>query len=729
MISHYQYRINGEIPKLASQSNAQQHSWMGYYILLIPGVETQEPETGSGLVDPASEHTLELRLSRYAGQGLHEDVDLTNYSLRAASFELELEVDADFADQIEVRSYRQQQGELHRDWRQVAGDRWELSFSYHNEHDYNHPGNTGRASIDRRLVLQVENAGSAPTLEGRCLRFQVALEPRSAWHTCINLIPSVEIDKEQPEENRPSYRCLSFGGIRNEQDRRREIYLQESTAFSSSGSDSLAPVVVAALEQAKRDLAGLRLYDLDHNERAWTMAAGFPIYLALFGRDTLTAAWQAALTSPEMMVGTAYELARWQGQEENDWRDEQPGKMLHEAHTGPLEVLNLNPRRRYYGSITTSGFYPVVVSELWHWTGDKDLIRPLVDPMLKSLRWLDERSDLDGDGFYEYKTRSSQGSKHQAWKDSRDAIVYEDGTQVEPPIATCEEQGFVYLAKLHSSEVLWWLGEKEAAKRLYQEAGELKKRFNDAFWMEEENFFAMGLDSQKRQIRSIGSNPGHLLATAIADDAFVERTASRMFAEDLFSGWGVRTLSTHNPAYNPYSYHRGSVWPVEQATFALGFMRYGLHHLVERICLAQFEAAMLFDFLRLPEVFSGHARDISHPFPALYPQTNWPQAWSSSAVFTLVQALLGLYPYAPLNLLLLDPHLPAWLPDLTLHRLRVGGATATIRFFRKGNGDSDYNVLDVQGSLHIIRQPSPWSLTASFSERLVDILHSLKPGK
>jgi hypothetical protein len=158
-------------------------------------------------------------------------------------------------------------------------------------------------------------------------------------------------------------------------------------------------------------------------------------------------------------------------------------------------------------------------------------------------------------------------------------------------------------------------------------------------------------------------------------------------------------------------------------------MRYGLHHLVERICLSQFEAAMLFDFLRLPEVFSGHSKDISHPFPALYPQTNWPQAWSSSAVFTLVQALLGLYPYAPLNLLLLDPHLPDWLPDLTLHRLRVGDAAATIRFFRQENGSSDYQVLDVQGSLHILRQPSPWSLTASFSERLVDILHSLLPGK
>ena len=213
------------------------------------------------------------------------------------------------------------------------------------------------------------------------------------------------------------------------------------------------------------------------------------------------------------------------------------------------------------------------------------------------------------------------------------------------------------------------------------------------------------------------------------DEARALPTAERLLAADLFSGWGVRTLSALHPAYNPYSYHRGSVWPVEQGTFALGFMRYGLHENVERICRGQFEAAALFDFYRLPELFSGHTCDADHPFPALYPRANWPQAWSSSAIFTLVQALLGLYPYAPLNMLLLDPHLPEWLPEITLGSLRVGDAAITIRFWRREDGTSDYQVLDKRGSLHVLRQPSPWSLTAGFGERLKDALTSLLPGK
>jgi glycogen debranching enzyme len=217
------------------------------------------------------------------------------------------------------------------------------------------------------------------------------------------------------------------------------------------------------------------------------------------------------------------------------------------------------------------------------------------------------------------------------------------------------------------------------------------------------------------------------VAAGIVDSDRAERTVQRLMAPDLFSGWGIRTLSSSHPAYNPYSYHRGSVWPVEHGSFALGFMRYGLHAPLEALCRGMFEAARLFEFARLPEVFSGHRRDAGHPFPALYPQTNSPQAWSASTVFALLQSLLGLYPYAPLNLLLLDPHLPAWLPEITLRDLRVGSAVVTLRFSREGEG-STYEVLEKRGRLHVLRQPSPWSLTAGFAERLRDALSSLLPG-
>jgi glycogen debranching enzyme len=722
LLSLHRYLINGDEPRPVALSNVEQHTWLGYYIALPPGVR-EERDYGSGQMEAVSQQTVELRLSRYVGDGLHEDVDLTNFTQRRTAFTLTLEADADFADIDETKGGRQQEGELAREW-SAGDDAHELRFDYKAEHTFSNQEGAGTKRLHRGLVVRIDNAGSRPRYEGGRISFEVELEPRGRWHACLNLIPFID-----GRWLKPLYGCRSFAGARNEYDRRRKIFLTEATSFHAPRSETLTPVVVGALEQAKRDLACLRLYDLDRGERAWTTAAGLPVYVALFGRDALTTAWQAAVVSPDMMKGTLPELARWQGKEVNDWRDEQPGKMLHEAHDGPTKVLNISSRRRYYGSITTSGFYPVAVSELWHWTGDKELIRPLIEPAMKAIRWLDEYGDLDGDGFYEYQTRSEQGVRHQAWKDSADAIVYEDGTQVEPPIATCEEQGFAYLAKLHMSEVMWWLDEKDTAKRLFREAAELKKRFNGAFWMEDEGYFALGLDAQKRQIKSITSNPGHCLATAIADESLVPRTALRFIEDDLFSGWGVRTLSSEHPAYNPYSYHRGSVWPVEHGTFAVAFARYGYHRVVELIAQGMFEAAALFDFYRLPELFSGHPRDSDHPFPAFYPKACSPQAWSASAVFCMLQAMLGLYPYAPLNMLLVDPFMPEWLPEITLRNLRVGDAVVTIRFYRTKGGGGDYEVLDKRGRLHVLRQPSPWSLTASFAERLTDALSSLLPGR
>ncbi len=726
MLSRYRYLIDGRGWTPLALSNVEQHSWMGYYLALSPNADNDPRFRILGPGGTLAQQPIELRLSRFVGDGLHEDVDVTNFTKRPVQFTLQLELDADFADEAETKGERFQKGERQRDWRQAADGVWELAYRYRAEHAFDHQGNTGAASIERAITVRFERAGSPPRFDfaQSVVSFSIELAPHGRWHTCVHCRTEVEGRVLPLHEG-----CRDFEGEHDEYDRRRAVFMSHSTQLLTPDSEILSPAVMATLEQARRDLAALRLYDLDRGDNAWLPAAGLPIYLAVFGRDTLTTAWQSSMISADLMRGTLPELAQWQGQEVNDWRDEQPGKMLHQMDTGPLATLRFNPLSRYYGSITTSGFYPVVASELWHWTGDKERVRPFVAPALKALQWLENNAAPLGRGFYAYQSRSSQGTRNQGWKDSSDAIVYADGSDVEPPIATCEEQGFVYLAKLHLSEVLWWLGDKDEAKRLYHEAEEFKKRFNAAYWMEDAGTFAMGLDAQQRPITSIGSNPGHCLATAIADKNCVQRTAERMLEPDMFSGWGVRTLSTQHPSFNPYSYHLGSVWPVEQATFALGFMRYGLHEHVEKICRAQFEAAVFFDAYRLPELFSGHARDPHHPFPSHYPGANAPQAWSASAVFCLLQSMLGLYPYAPLHMLLLDPHLPAWLPEITLRNLRIGAATATIRFYRKADGASDYTVLEHRGPLHVLRQPSPWSLTATFAERLIDALKSLLPGK
>jgi glycogen debranching enzyme len=723
MLSCYRWLIDGKEPLPNALSNVEQHSWLGYYIH-APHVKNEFHDRGSGEMLQASERTLEFRLSRFVGLGLHEDVDLFNYTQEPVEVELQLEIDADFADQEETVRPREQFGDLKRDWCQNQNGVWELSFDYVAHHHYEHQGEVGDPTIHRGIAIEVANPGSVPAFKDGVISFRVSLRPMERWHTCIRMVPHLEGDRLVP-----LYNCYSFQPTGNIFDVRRYDLLEDSTTFSTAETQTLAPVVVGALEQAKHDLSALRLHDLDQGGGAWTMAAGVPIFVALFGRDTLTASWQSSLVNTEMMQGTLPVLACLQGTVVNDWRDEQPGRMLHEAHSGPLAALGFNPRSRYYGEVTSSGFYPVVVSELWHWTGDKELVRPFIEPALKALRWKDEWADLDGDGFYEYLSRSTQGVKNQGWKDSGDAIVDADGTELDAPIATCEEQAYVYVAKLHMSELLWWLDMKDESRHLFQEAEELKKRFNDVFWMEHQGFFAMGLDSNKHQITSIGSNPGHCIACGIVDHQLVRRTADRLMAEDMFTGWGIRTLSSLHPAYNPFSYHRGTVWPVEHGTFALGFMRYGLHDYVEKISRGMFEAAALFDFQRLPEVFSGHPRDEQHPFPAMYPKTNWPQAWSSSALFTLMQSLLGLYPYAPLHALFVDPHLPPWLPEITLSNLHVGKAVVAIRFYREGAGKSSYEVLDKRGHLHVVRQPSPWSLTATSAERLVDALESVLPKK
>lgn len=716
LLCRYGWLIDGQAPLAVSASNVAQRSWLGYFIVQAPaGPAVKERDPASS----AAQQALELRLSRYVGGGMHEDVDLTNFALWPTRFTLALELDSDFADQTETGGERRQHGRRASTWKAGEGE-WTLTTTYQARHRYDHQGERGVARIRRALALRFHEASSAPRRKGKRVLFDVSLQPGESWHCCVDLIPEID-GRALP----PRFRCRSFEAPDNPFARRTARFLEEATRFSSAESDTLAPVVVGALEQGKHDLAALRLFDLDAGEHAWTLAAGLPLYVSLFGRDTLTAAWEAAPVSTDLMRGTLPVLARHQGRRRDDWRDEQPGRMLHEAHTGPLAALNFTPQGRSYGSLTTSGFYPFVVAQLWHWTADKAQVAPFLDPALEALKWLAACSDRDGDGFFDYRTRSSMGMENQGWKDSGDALVHEDGTPAKAPIATCEEQGIAYAAMLNLAEVLWWFDRREEARRLFDRGVELKKRFNAAFWMADQGAFAMALDKDGRQVRSVGSNGLHCVATGIADKELAAPALERLLRPDMFSGWGVRTLSADHPSYNPYAYHRGTVWPVEHGPFAVGAYRYGCHAEVERICRAQFETAALFDHHRLPECIAGHPRDADHPFPAVYPAANSPQAWSATTVYTLLQAMLGLQPFAPFRMLFLDPHLPPWLPEIRLEGLRVADAEVSLRFWRRKNGRSDYKVLDQKGRLFVIRQPSPWSLTASFPERVKDILTSL----
>lgn len=707
VLGSYLWLMNGTKPEFSCGSNVEQNSWIGYSIQAPENCE----DTPAGECDPLQQ-TIELRLSRLVGEGMHEDVHLTNHTQIATSVKLELRYTYDFVSQDEVKRGRKQHGRLKRDWSTPESGVWEQMADYYAEHRFSHQGNRGIAKLHRGMKLRIEYASSAPECEDDRLVFRVELAPHAEWHVSLSWLAYVNgLLLPVP---------TGSDGKENEWSRRRREFFESAADFALPHSNDLTATVQRVMRQAAVDIGDLRMFDLD-SPGGITVAAGIPTYLELFGRDTEISAWQAATLSAAFLRGCLNVFSKLPAHEVNNWRDAQPGRIPHQIHTDPLSVLNYRPMSLYFGSVSSSFLYPIVMAELWRWTGDLDALRPYVETALGALRWADTDS-LDSTGFYRYKSRSEQGVKNQGWKDSSDAIVYPDGSQVEVPLGTCEMQGFVYAAKTQFSEILWRLGDRETARRLFHEAEELKKRFNDKFWMEDEGFFGLAIDSKGELVRSVASDPGQCLFGGIVDDDKRKLIAERLMKEDLFSGWGVRTLSANHPAYNPFSYHRGTVWPVTAANFVLAFGRYGFHQQMHRLSKSMFEAAELFEHGRLPEVFGGHQRNAETPFPGLYTRADWPQAWSASAPLAMMQAMLGIYPYAAAGLLFLDPHLPEWLPEISIERMRVGNAVVSLRFWRKADGETDYSVIDLQGELDAVRRTNPWQHISGWAERIDDFV-------
>jgi glycogen debranching enzyme len=409
----------------------------------------------------------------------------------------------------------------------------------------------------------------------------------------------------------------------------------------------------------------------------------------------------------------------------DDWYDEEPGKLIHQARRGPLSVLGFDPFLHYYGDYATPPDFLAFVGQYLDWTNDRATVRKLLEPARKVIDWLNRYGDLDHDGFLEYVCRSSDGVKNQGWKDSWDAIIDEDGQVIPNPIATCEIQGYWYVGLQQVATAFLLFGKVAYALELLAQARDLKARFNAVFWMPDQGFYAMALGPNKEQIRSISSNVAQLLATGIVTRERAPLVARRLLEPDMFSGWGIRTLSADHIAYNPFSYHLGSVWPVESGTAAFGLARYGCWEECHRLAEGLFAATELFSENRLPEVLGGYLRDAAHPYPGIYPGSNEPQGWSDSAVVVTIQALLGMHAIAPFDLLVIDPHLPDWLPDLQLEGLRVGQSVLDLAFQRGGDGETRYQVRRRQGHIRVLRQPVPDGPKATFGNRLIDALRSI----
>lgn len=642
--------------------------------------------TEQGKIAP---HTIGLALDRHIDGGMHEDLDLTNYGDTKAHFNLEIALRCDFADIFEVKSgHIVRRGRITTD---CSIEKQRITTAYRN-YDF-----------CRSLMISARNSDSPAVYANGRISFEVELPPGGTWHGCLAYdLYDGERSFAAPTECR---KCAS-----RTKDDRPLVDQQHGVFRIETGNDDFRSL----FRQATDDLAALRLPIASVDNIQVVPAAGLPWFLALFGRDSLMASCQSILVYPEFARGTLEVLGSLQATECDAYRDAEPGKIPHELRLGELAKLKLIPHTPYYGTADATPLYLITLHAAWCSTGDRDLLTRHLPTAERCLDWIDQYGDRDHDGFQEYATRSPAGLENQSWKDSGDALVYPDGSLVKGPKATCELQGYVYDAWLRMAEIYEVLGNAVRAGELRRKAARLFAQFNEAFWDEELGFYAFALDGDKNKVLSVASNPGHCLWSGIAPPDRAARVVARLMRPDMWSGWGIRTLSADHPAYNPYSYQKGAVWPHDNGIIAQGFKRYGY---ADEACLIAHDIAAAGGFFmlnRLPELYAGLHRDATS-FPVQYLGANVPQAWASGSVFSLLQTMLGLQPDAPRAMLYIDPTLPSWLDDLTIRNLRVGEQIFDIQIWI-ADRQTTFNVLKGDPASVVRRDMVAWSNLLKRSE-------------
>ena len=619
--------------------------------------------TEEGTVAP---RTLGLILSRSISGGVHEDLDITNHGMRPVVFQLEIAVRCDFADVFEVKAGNiVRRGRITTDW---SAARQHLRTTYRH-----------RDFARAVTISPLRSSTKAVYANGR-LSFELALNPGELWHCCLHYTLS---DGDQTFAA-PAH-CVGD----SHKSRHAETladWLINVVKIRTSNEE-----YYRLFRQALEDMAALRLPMRGTDHMVFLPAAGLPWFVAPFGRDSLIVSLQNTLVYPEFACGTLEVLGSLQAKDEDEYRDAEPGKILHEIRYGELAHFKLIPHTPYYGTADATPLYLIALHAAWRAIGDRGLLERHLETAEGCLKWIDDYGDRDGDGFQEYQTRSPVGYENMGWKDSGDCVVYPDGSLVKGPKALCELQGYVYAAWVRMAEVFDALGKADRALELRDKASALFERFNTAFWDDELGFYAYALDGEKKKVLTVASNAGHCLWSGIVPPGRAEMVVQRLMASDMWTGWGIRTLSTQNPAFNPYNYQTGSVWPHDNAIIAMGFKFYGFGAEAARIAHDISVAASYFRLNQLPELYTAFEREETN-FPVQYIGANVPQAWAAGSAFMLTQALLGFWPDAPRNRLYVDPLLPKWLPDLAVYDLHLGRHKLDIRFWREGE-DTAFEVI------------------------------------
>jgi glycogen debranching enzyme len=594
--------------------------------------------------DGYADSTLIVERLREVGAGIQERLTVRNYSMIPAECVLVMTVEADFADLFEVKEAR-----IQRRWdetRHVDGDALTIHAAWQ----------------DVRKGVAINGPGA--DLSTGAITYRVSVPPHGRWSTVLTVVPSTE-----GASPATAFVHADGDGL-SPRDRRRQEWVRKIPVLQIGNRS-----IERTLRRSYDDLGALRIEDPNHPDRV-VVAAGAPWFMTLFGRDSLWASEMALPVDPSLALGTLQTLADRQGTVVDPISEEEPGKILHEVRLDVSSGLSLGGKSTYYGSIDATPLFVLVLGSLSRWGFAKDTIAALLPHADRALDWIRDYGDRDGDGFVEYERLNPQGLINQGWKDSWDGINFADGRLAEPPIALCEVQAYVYTAYQSRAWMAYDAGDPTLGDELAERAAQLKKQFNEQFWIPERGYYAVALDGEKRQVDACASNMGHCLWLGLIDEDKAPQVAERLMSPEMFSGWGVRTLASDMGAYNPASYHNGSVWPHDNALIVAGLLRYGFIAEAQRIATALLEAAEYSDG-RLPELFCGFSRDeLAAPVP--YPTACSPQAWAATTPILLVTSLMRYDTHVSRGGFWLDPVLPKSYGDVHITNAPLAGGRITI---------------------------------------------------
>ena len=614
-----------------------------------------------------ADSTLLVVRRRYVGNGMMEEITLRNLGRESVGVNMTLTADADFAGLFEVKEDRVRV----REGIERAVDSSGLRLSY-------------RRGTGSRAV-RVASTGE-PAVTGQQLAWRPVLAPRSVWTVTVQVLPAID-GVDVPPRYRPGQPVEASGPATRLAEWRR------ATPAVSTPDERLTAMLAVSAE----DLGSLRIFDGHRPDRS-VVAAGAPWFMTLFGRDALLTSWMLLPLDPSLALGTLNTLAQLQGSKVDPLTEEEPGRILHEVRSGLDSGYALGGGDVYYGSIDATPLFVMLLGELRRWElarSDVDALLPHAD---RALAWIEKYGDRDGDGFVEYQRATDRGLANQGWKDSFDSISFVGGALAEPPIALAEVQGYVYAAYLARAHFATEAGQEETARHWRGKAGALKRRFNDAFWLPDRGYYAIALDRDKRPVDALASNMGHCLWTGIVDEDKAGAVADHLLSPDMFTGFGVRTLAESMGAYNPMSYHNGSVWPHDNAIVAAGLMRYGAVLGAQRVATAVFDAGECFGG-RLPELFCGFDRaDFGEPVP--YPTACSPQAWAAAAPLYLLRTLLRFDPWIPFGRLWCAPAVPERYLPLRIARVHLAGAALTLDVRR-----DSWTLTGLPDGVELVRKP------------------------